>query len=208
MYSGERFNSITHLVGVVFALVALGALIAIGLMLRDDMLLFSFSIFGLTLVLLYSASSLYHSIQSPTLKATFRVCDHIAIYLLIAGTYTPFMLVSLGDRSGLQMLALIWAIAMVGVVLELMKPPGLKVIQVVIYLVMGWLCTLEFDALKLALSAQGLTWMFAGGIAYTGGVVFYILDKLKKLVHAHGIWHIFVLIGSFCHFICIALYVR
>lgn len=208
MYKGEKFNSFTHLLGTVFALMGFGALLAIGWMLNDGVILLSFSLFGLTLVLLYSASSLYHSIQSPKLKSVFQVVDHIAIYLLIAGTYTPFMLVSLGEGNGPRMLSWIWGLALLGGILELIKPPGLKVVQVAIYLGMGWLCTLEFDALKLALSDQGMTWMFAGGVAYTAGVVFYVLDKLKRLTHAHGIWHLFVLMGSFCHFVCIALYVR
>jgi hemolysin III len=209
MYYGERLNSISHLVGSVFALMALGALLALSIQDGDPWLIVGFSTFGLTLVLLYTMSTLYHSFQAPELKRVFKVLDHISIYLLIAGTYTPFMLVSVKDQTGTMILATVWTLAVVGILSEiLLSGRVVKVCQLVIYLGMGWACSVYFDGLRAALPAAGFWWLAAGGIAYTAGVLFYILDKLEWLNHAHGIWHFFVLIGSVCHFIAVIGYVR
>ena len=209
MYYGERLNSISHLVGAVFALIALGALLALGIQSGDAMTIIGLTTFGLTLVLLYTMSTLYHSFQAPRLKRVFQVLDHIAIYLLIAGTYTPFMLISLRSSSGTMILALVWTLAIVGILSELLLSGyAVKVSQLIIYLGMGWSCSLDLGSLKAALPVEGFWWLFAGGVAYTGGVFFYLLDKASWLDHAHGIWHFFVLIGSICHFIAVAGYVR
>lgn len=208
MYYGEKLNSISHLVGTVFSLVALGALLARSIPTGDARTIIGFSVFGATLVLLYAMSTLYHSFQPPRVKRVFKVLDHISIYLLIAGTYTPFMLISLDNRSGNLILLLVWALAAIGILTEvLLSGRAVKVGQLVIYLAMGWACTLDLDSLRAALPVDGFRWVAAGGIVYTIGVVFYILDKLKWLTHAHGIWHFFVLIGSMCHFIAIMGYV-
>ena len=209
MYSGEKLNSISHLVGAVFALVGLGALVAVGVQTQDPWVLRSFAVFGVSLVLLYSMSTLYHSIQTPGMKKLFQLFDHIAIYLLIAGTYTPYMLVSLRDGNGWLIMSIIWSLAAVGTLSEIfLAGRAVKIFQVVIYLAMGWACAFDFDSLKNALSSAGLDWLVWGGLAYTIGIVFYVLDKMKKLTHAHGIWHFFVLAGSVCHFISIIAYVR
>jgi hemolysin III len=209
MYYGERLNSISHLVGAVFALIALGALLALGIQTGDPMVIVGFTTFGLTLVLLYTMSTLYHSFQAPRLKNVFKVLDHISIYLLIAGTYTPFMLVSMREGGGTLILSLVWTLAIVGICSEIfLSGRVVKTSQLIIYLGMGWACSLDFASLKAALPSAGFWWLTAGGIAYTSGVVFYLLDKANWLDHAHGIWHFFVLVGSVSHFIAIAGYVR
>lgn len=209
MYYGERLNSISHLVGAVFALIALGALLALGVQTRDVDTIVGFSTFGFTLVLLYTMSTLYHSFQAPRLKQVFKVLDHISIYLLIAGTYTPFMLISVQGSSATMILALVWTLAVVGILSEIfLSGRAVKACQLIIYLGMGWACSLDFASLKAALSAAGFWWLAAGGIAYTTGIVFYLLDKARWLNHAHGIWHFFVLVGSLCHFVAVAGYVR
>lgn len=208
MYYGERFNSITHLVGAVLALMGLGALLTVGIQQRDAMLIASFSVFGFTLVLLYTMSTLYHSFHPPGLKKLFQKLDHVSIYLLIAGTYTPYMLVTLYDGNGPAILAVVWGLALLGVLLDTLLPRRITAVQIVIYLVMGWLCSIDLDALRQGLSTPGFFWLTLGGVAYTVGVVFYVLDKLHKLRHAHGIWHLFVLCGSISHFISVIGYVR
>ena len=208
MYHGEKLNSITHLVGAVLALVGFGVLLTISIQERNPLLIISFTIFGLTLILLYTMSTLYHSFHPPKLKKIFQKLDHVSIYLLIAGTYTPYMLVSLRDHNGLIMLLFVWTLAVIGLLLDIFIPKRIEWLQVLIYLVMGWICTLNFSELQAAIPTAGVIWLTMGGIAYTVGIVFYVLDSLKKLRHAHGIWHLFVLSGSICHFISIVTYVR
>lgn len=208
MYYGEKFNSITHLVGAVLALVGLGALLTVSIQQNDPMIILSFSIFGIMLVLLYTMSTLYHSFHPARLKKIFQKLDHISIYLLIAGTYTPYMLVSLGDGNGPLMLSFVWGLALVGILLDTFSPRRIELLQVPIYLLMGWVCTLEYAHLQVAIQAAGVLWLMIGGIAYTVGIIFYVLDDMNKLRHAHGIWHLFVLAGSISHFISVVGYVR
>jgi hemolysin III len=209
MYHGEKLNSISHLAGAVLALVGLGALLTIGVQSANPWVLFSFSVFGTSMVLLYTMSTLYHSFHPPGLKKLFQLFDHIAIYLLIAGTYTPYMLVSLRHGNGVTIMMVVWGLAVVGILSEVfLSGRAIKVGQLVIYLGMGWACSWDMASLREALSAPAFYWLAAGGLAYTGGVVFYVLDKAGKLPHAHGIWHMFVLAGSLCHFISIIGYVR
>jgi len=209
MYYGEKLNSISHLVGAILALVGLGALLTVSIQSGDPWQIVAFGVFGVTLVLLYTMSTLYHSFHPPGLKRLFKVFDHVAIYLLIAGTYTPYMLVSLRDGKGWPMLAVVWALALVGILSELfLSGRVVKVGQMFIYLGMGWACSFDFPGLRAALSDSGLFWLATGGILYTVGVVFYLLDIFKRLNHAHGIWHFFVLAGSVCHFVSVIGYVR
>lgn len=208
MYYGEKFNSITHLVGAVLALMGFGSLLTISIQQQEPMIIVSFTIFGLMLVMLYTMSTLYHSFHPPRLKKIFQRLDHISIYLLIAGTYTPYMLVSLGDGNGPLMLAFVWSLAIVGVLMDTFMPKRIEMLQLPIYLMMGWVCTLEYANLKEAVQTIGMVWLTIGGIAYTVGVVFYVLDDMNKLRHAHGIWHLFVLVGSISHFISVIGYVR
>lgn len=208
MYHGEKLNSITHLAGAVLALIGFGALLTISIQEHNRLLIISFIIFGSTLILMYTMSSLYHSFHPPKLKKIFQKLDHVSIYLLIAGTYTPFMLISLGDSNGLIMLTLVWVLAIIGLLLDIFIPKRIEWLQLLIYLVMGWICTWNYSDLQAAVPTAGMVWLTAGGIVYTTGILFYVLDDLKKLRHAHGIWHLFVLSGSTCHFISIAAYVR
>jgi len=208
MYYGEKLNSITHLVGAVLALVGFGVLLTISIQEHNPLLIISFIIFGLTLILLYTMSTLYHSFHPPKLKKIFQKLDHVSIYLLIAGTYTPYMLVSLREHNGLIMLLFVWTLAVIGLLLDIFVPKRIEWLQVLIYLIMGWICMLNFSELQAAIPTTGVVWLTTGGIAYTVGIVFYVLDDLKKLRHAHGIWHLFVLFGSICHFISIVAYVR
>ena len=208
MYYGEKLNSITHLVGAVLALVGFGVLLTISIQEHNPLLIISFTIFGFTLILLYTMSTLYHSFHPPKLKKIFQKLDHVAIYLLIAGTYTPYMLVTLRESNGLITLIMIWALASIGLLLDIFIPKRSEWLQVLIYLIMGWICTLNYSELQAEIPTAGVVWLTMGGIAYTAGIVFYVLDIHKKLRHAHGIWHLFVLTGSICHFISIVAYVR
>ncbi len=208
MYYGEKLNSITHLVGAVLALVGFGVLLTISIQEHNPLLIISFTIFGVTLILLYTMSTLYHSFHPPKLKKIFQKLDHVSIYLLIAGTYTPYMMVTLREHNGLIMLLFVWVLAFIGLLLDIFIPKRIEWLQVLIYLIMGWICMLNFSELQAAIPTTGVVWLTTGGIAYTVGVVFYVLDNLKKLRHAHGIWHLFVLFGSICHFISIVAYVR
>jgi len=209
MYYGERLNSISHLVGAALALIGLGALLTIGIQTQDPWVIISFSVFGVSMVLLYTMSTLYHGFSPPRLKRTFRIFDHVSIYLLIAGTYTPYMLVTQRDGNGWLIMGIIWSLTVVGILSEIyLSGRAVKVGQMIIYFAMGWACFFDFASLKAALPESGLLWLTVGGLAYTAGVVFYILDKMDKLTHAHGIWHFFVLAGTISHFISIIGYVR
>lgn len=208
MYHGEKFNSISHFIGAVLAQIGFGALITIGIQQNDWATLISFTTFGLTLVILYAMSTLYHSFEIPQLKRFFQKLDHVSIYFLIAGTYTPYMMVSLGDGNGPLMLVGIWGLALFGFLLDIFISERNEILQNCIYISMGWICLLEFDHLQEAIAPPGILLLVAGGIAYTGGIIFYVLDHHKKLNHAHGIWHLFVMAGSISHFISVIGYVR
>ena len=208
MYYTEKFNSISHLVGTIISLVGFGALITVAIQQNTWQIYLSFTTFGFTLVLMYSFSTMYHSFSKKKIKTIFQKLDHIAIYLLIAGTYTPFAFVSLYDSKGILIIITEWVLALIGIVLELKVKKRIEALQLSIYLLMGWLIAIDFTALQANLSSTGLFWLVFGGIAYTVGVIFYVLDGKKILKHAHGIWHLFVLIGSFSHFVSIIAFVR
>lgn len=204
MYEGERFNSISHLVGAVLALVGLVLLVVLAARQGDPWKIVSFSIYGTSLFLLYTFSTLYHSLRGEA-KKFFRKLDHIAIYLLIAGTYTPFTLVTLRGTWGWSIFAAVWALAIVGIVLDSLPQKGRRVLPVIIYVVMGWLIVVAFEPMWRSLPPMALAVLLLGGLFYTGGVVFYVLDK--KVRHFHGVWHLFVLAGSLSHYFTVLLYV-
>ena len=208
MYYGEKLNSITHLIGAALSLVGLGGLLAVSIPYRDPWMIASFAVFGATLALLYTMSTLYHSFYPLRLKRVFQKLDHVSIYLLIAGTYTPYTLVTLRDHGGPMLLAAVWTLAAVGILLDVFKAHRNQVLQVTIYLLMGWVCVLKYPELKSAMLPPGLFWLTAGGLAYTLGIAFYALDGSGRMRHAHGIWHLFVLGGSLCHYVSIIGYVR
>lgn len=208
MYYGERFNSISHLVGAVLALMGFGALLTVAIQNHNIWMLISYSIFGFTLVLLYTASTLYHSFHPPELKRIFQKLDHASIYLLIAGTYTPYTLLPLRDSSGPFILFVVWSLAILGILLDTLSPRRRELLQTGIYLVMGWFAVVEYDQILAMIPTPGVVWLTIGGVGYTLGIIFYALDHHKMLKHAHGIWHLFVLMASICHFISIIGYVR
>ena len=204
MYHGERFNSISHLVGTAAAMAGTAYLIVVAARQGDSWKVVSFSIYGASLILLYLFSTLYHSLHH-TGKSLFQKFDHLAIYLLIAGTYTPLALVTLRGSWGWLIFGLVWGLAVLGIVLEVLMRKGRRIVPMIIYLVMGWLIVMALKPLLQSLPAAGTIWLIAGGLFYTSGVYFYIRDK--KVTHFHGIWHLFVIAGSLCHYVTILCYV-
>ena len=204
MHEGEKFNFITHLIGSIAALIGLIALV-IATVGKDELLpLISVTVYGATLVLLYSFSTLNHSLKGKA-KDLFQKLDFLAIYLLIAGTYTPFSLITLRDNGGLIILSLVWALAVLGIYLEFKPQSGNRVRPLLLYLIMGWVILLAFKPLQQALGWAGFSWLLVGGLFYTLGIVFYVLDD--KFTHFHGIWHLCVLAGSASQFITIYYFV-
>jgi hemolysin III len=202
MQPAERFNSISHLVGAALALAGGAVLVTLAATTGDARAIVSDSIYAVTLVLLYLISTLYHSLSGRP-KRVFRVLDHQAIYLLIAGTYTPFTLVGLKGTLGWWMFGAIWGLAVVGIVLDALPHRGRRVIPMVIYLLMGWLCVFALKPVLAALPPDGFRWLLVGGIFYTSGILFYALDHWYPA--CHGIWHLFVLAGSMCHYGAVVL---
>ncbi len=204
MYKGEKLNSISHLIGAVAALAGAVLLVVFASLKGDPWKIVSFSIYGGCLFLLYTFSTLYHSLRGQP-KSIFRQLDHAAIYLLIAGTYTPFMLVTLRGLLGWSIFSLEWGLAIIGILVDTLVPQRNRILPIVIYLAMGWLAIAAFKPLFNALSYMGFLWVLLGGVFYTLGIVFYAFDK--RFPHFHGIWHLFVLLGSSAHYVAIFLYV-
>ncbi len=203
--AGEEIaNVVTHMVGAALGIAGLSVLVVGASRHGDASRIVSFSIYGLTLVLLYLASAFYHGVRSPRVKHLLRLFDHAAIYLLIAGTYTPFTLVSLRGPLGWTIFGLIWALAIAGVLLKVLHFERVHVLSTVLYLLMGWLVLFAIRPVIDAVSMRGLLWLAAGGLAYTIGVVFYVWHRLP---YAHAVWHLFVLAGSIFHFFAIFYYV-
>ena len=204
MYYGERFNSITHAIGACLA--AAGGVFLIVETVRDgdSWKITSVSIYAAMLLTLYLTSSLYHSVRG-TAKDLLRKMDHCAIYLLIAGSYTQFTLVTLSGARGWSLFGVVWSLALLGIAQEILYAKGARVPSLVIYMIMGWLAVIAIRPLLAALGWEGFGWLVAGGILYTGGIVFYATDH--KVRHGHGIWHLFVLGGSICHYVAVLFYV-
>jgi hemolysin III len=204
MYPGERFNSISHVVGAVLAAVALVVLVVRSSIDGDPWKIVSFTIYGVTLFLLYLISTLYHSFKGRP-KKVFKILDYQAIYLLIAGTYTPFALVTLRDTVGWWLFAATWTLAVIGIVLDGVRRDAKRIVPLAIYVAMGWLILVALEPLLAAIPPTGFRWLLAGGIAYSVGIIFFVLDHWYP--RAHGIWHLFVLAGSICHYLAILIYV-
>jgi hemolysin III len=204
MYYGERFNSISHLIGAALAATGSVVLIFLAARLGDPWKIVSFSIYGTMLLALYVTSTLYHSTQGRA-KNVLRKFDHCAIYLLIAGSYTPFTLVSLRGPWGWSLFGTVWALALLGVAQEIWLAKGARVLSLVIYVLMGWLALIAIVPLISALSWGGFAWLAVGGLLYTVGIIFYATDD--KLRHGHGVWHLFVLGGSAAHYFTVLFYV-
>lgn len=205
MYYGEKFNAWTHIVGAALALLGSGALIVLAARDGDRWKLASVTIYGATLVLLYSFSAAYHSLRGRA-KRILRRLDHHSIYLLIAGSYTPFCLVTLRGPWGWSLFAVVWGLAAFGSLQELRPRHGApRILSMVIYVVMGWVALVAIIPLLEALGPAGFAWVAAGGLFYTIGIAFYALDT--RLAYAHGVWHLFVMAGSATHYVAILYYV-
>jgi len=200
----EIFNSITHGVGALISIAALVLLIVFSSIYGSASHIVSCTIFGFTLVLLYTASTLYHSFQKPNLKHVFKILDHSCIYVLIAGTYTPFLLVTIRGVLGWSMFALVWSLTVIGVLFKVFFVHRFKIISTIAYILMGWIIIFAIKPLFQALPGGGLVWLICGGLAYTLGTVFYAWNRLP---FNHAIWHLFVLTGSVCHFFAVMFYV-
>lgn len=196
----EIANSITHGIGAGLSIAGLTALIILSVLFGDTWRIVSFSIYGTTLVMVYLSSTLYHSFQRPRLKRLFQIFDHSAIYLLIAGTYTPFLLISLRGAWGWTFMVVIWSLALLGVGFKAFFIERYQKISAASYVLMGWLVVIAAEQLLEKLSTSTLIWLAAGGAAYTLGVVFL---AWRKLPYNHTIWHLFVLAGSFCHYFAV-----
>ena len=204
MYHGERFNAWTHLVGALMSVVGVMVLIAMTVRMGDPWKIVSVSVFGATLILLYSASTLYHSLRGRA-KLILRKLDHLSIYLLIAGTYTPFCLVTLRGAWGWTLFGVVWVLAVIGMLQEIKPRSEARIMSLAIYAVMGWVVIIAIKPLLERIDTAGFVWLAAGGLLYTIGIVFYAFDS--RFRHWHGIWHLFVVGGSLAHYVAIAFYV-
>ncbi|MFT3784329.1 MAG: hemolysin III family protein [Nibricoccus sp.] len=203
--NGEEIaNSITHGIGVLLSVAALALLVTIAVSHGDAWSVTSGAIYGSTLIIAYTASTIYHSLRSERAKRFFRKLDHAGIFLLIAGTYTPFLLVSLRGPWGWSLFGVIWGLCVAGIIMKFFLAGRFRVISTLIYIFMGWMIAIAFRPLLSALPAAGVWLLVAGGICYTGGTVFYLWKSLR---YHHAIWHLFVLAGSICHFFSVLNYV-
>lgn len=200
----ERANIYSHAFGIVVSVVALVLMIIKANEYGSFLDLVSVSIFGLSLIALYTSSTLYHSATNPVKRAHLRVIDHALIYVLIAGTYTPLTLVALGGKSGWIVFAVSWTMALTGIVLKLFFTGRFNALSTALYVLMGWIIVMVLEPLRVNLSGEGLSWLFAGGVAYTTGALLYSINHIK---FNHAIFHFFVLLGSLCHFISVYFYV-
>ena len=196
----ERASAITHAAGTAASLVAGIVLVTLAALRGDGWQLASAIVFSSSLVLLYLASTLYHSFHNPVVKRRLKVFDHCAIYLLIAGTYTPFTLVGLRGTLGWSLFAAIWSLALAGVVFKLFYTGRFRMLSTLVYVAMGWLVVLAIKPVMAALDAWTLGWLVAGGLFYTLGTVFYHRESLP---YAHAIWHLFCIAGSLCHYVAV-----
>tara|TARA_R110002111_G_scaffold86995_8_gene136304 strand:+ start:7934 stop:8560 length:627 start_codon:yes stop_codon:yes gene_type:complete len=199
----EQLNALTHGFGALMGIAALVLLIV-----KADSLtpwsLFSVIVYGLSIVILFLASTFYHAVEGEKRKHYFRIVDHVSIYLLIAGTYTPVLLILLPESLGWPLFWTVWGIAAFGVVLKLFFTGRFEVFSTLLYLVMGWLIVFDFSNVSDALGPNGILWLFAGGLFYTIGIIFYAIQKIP---YNHVIWHLFVLGGAICHFFMVYLHV-
>ncbi|MDX1544064.1 MAG: hemolysin III family protein [Christiangramia sp.] len=200
----ERFNIISHGVGFVLSILALILLILKAERLGEIEHLVSFSIFGASMVLVYAASTFYHSARSKRLRIRLNILDHASIYFLIAGTYTPFALVTLNGSTGWTIFTVIWAMALTGAILKLFYAGRYQLFSTIMYVVMGWIIVFAIKPLLVNFPGDGLWWLFGGGIAYTIGAILFMQHRIP---FNHAIFHIFVLLGTFSHFVSIYFYV-
>jgi hemolysin III len=201
----EIWNAITHGLGALLAIVALVLLVVFAAIYGTVWHVVSFSIFGATLVLLYFASTLYHSFTGPRVKRVFKKFDHMAIFLLIAGTYTPFCLAALQGWMGWTILAIVWTCCVLGIVMKALYIGKKEIISTIAYVVMGWIILFAIKPLYMQISTASFVFLVVGGVSYTAGTFFFLFDRIK---YNHSIWHLFVLGGSICHFFSVLSLLR
>jgi len=200
----EKINILSHAIGFILSLVALVLLVTHANLHGDVWHFVSFSIFGASLIILYAASTFYHSAKKSELRSRLKIIDHASIYVLIAGTYTPFTLVTLKGAIGWVIFSTSWGLALTGIVLKLYFTGKYNSISTIMYVLMGWVIIFALKPLINNLPLEGLLWLFTGGISYTIGAILY---SIKKIKFNHAIFHAFVLMGSFCHFMSVFFYV-
>ena len=202
--SEEIANAVTHGIGALLSIVGLVLMLLVSTEFSDPYKIVSASVYGASLILLFLISTLYHSFQHPTLRQTFNLLDHCAIYLLIAGTYTPFLLVSLKGPWGWSLLGVIWGLALAGIAFKIFFKHRFPKLSLAAYILMGWIVIIAIGEMIAKVPTGGLVLLVAGGVTYTLGAIFYAIDRIP---YNHAIWHVFVLGGSICHFLSIYLYV-
>lgn len=200
----ELAHRITHGFGAALSLVGLFVLVGTTATRGEFWRLVSCTLYGTTLVIFYAVSTIYHTVRTPWLKYLFRILDHCSIFLVIAGTYTPFTLVSLPAPWGWTIFSLVWGLALAGTLLKIVMTGRLRIVGPLLYLAMGWLIVLAYRPLTAAVSPAGVHWLLAGGVAYSAGLIFYAWTKLP---YNHAVWHVCVLVGSTCHYFAVLLYV-
>ena len=200
----EKLNIWSHAFGIFLSIIALVLLIIKAVQQDNIWMMISFPIFGVSLILLYLASTLYHASKEPQKRFKLKVFDHAAIYVLIAGSYTPFTLVSLNGETGWLIFSMVWVMAFTGIILKLFFTGKFKIVSTAMYVLMGWLIIFYFQELTARLHEKGVFYLILGGVLYTIGAILY---SIKKIKFNHAIFHFFVLAGSFCHFLSIYLYV-
>jgi len=197
----EGWNSLTHLVGLIASIAGSALLVVFAARRGDPWLIVGVSVYGATLILLYAASALYHGVSPGLAKRRLKALDHAAIFLLIAGTYTPFVLVPLRGVWGWSLFGIVWGVATVGVVFKLLAAGRFPVVSTIVYIVLGWVVIVAIEPLVRAVPAATLAWLIAGGVTYTAGTGFY---ASRRMPYGHAVWHLFVLGGSTCHAVAVA----
>jgi hemolysin III len=204
MYHGEKLNAWTHLVGAIAAFIGGVWMLVIASLDGSPWKIVIVAIYAITLKVHYSATTVYHSVRGRK-KAIMKKVDHFSIYLLIAGSYTPFCLVTLRGPWGWTLFGIVWGLALIGILQEIKPRSEARILSIVIYAVMGWIVLVAVKPLIAALGTAGFAWLASGGVLYTVGIIFFALDH--RLRHAHGIWHLFVIAGSLLHVVAILFYV-
>lgn len=201
----EIANALSHCIGILLGIAALSILVVFASLKGDPWKIVSFSLYGTSLVILYTASTLYHSVKNIRLKEIFQILDHSSIFILIAGTYTPFVLVNMRGPWGWSLFGIIWGLALCGIIIKSTMGPGGDKVSTAVYLAMGWLIVIAFHKMISSIPLMGIIWLLIGGACYSAGTVFFLLEK--RIPYSHPLWHLFVLAGSITHFFGILFHV-
>lgn len=201
----EITNSITHGIGAILSIVAFVFLLIFSIKTKNTLTIISSIIYGISLIILYTMSTLYHSLKVGTAKNVFRILDHCSIYILIAGTYSPYLLIVLPPKTGIPLFIIIWLVSIIGIVLNSISLKKFKILSQISYILLGWIIVFAFNPLRETLSSNGLLLLILGGVSYTVGALFYYFGR--KIKYFHSVFHLFVLTGSILHFFSIILYV-